>query len=699
MKKIFQCVAMIILLCVSFNVEAVDEIRIGLIEPIETDSDIKNLSRRYITTYMVETAKYLNCKYIYESGTLNECYEKLLRGELDFIVPVINSTDERFILSEVAPIPAILNLYCRRDNEKFSVQNARIGFVENELTEKFLKYYVAENYWQVELQSFESARDMMTALAENRIDMITDDGTHITENEKFLSAVGQIYGRFITTQDKKFLMDKLNSAMLTIELRYPFFTTWLQYDYILSTLQRVAEYSELEKNFIKETPPLKIVFMSEQMPLYNVKNLSKPRGLCIDLMRMIAYDSGLKFEYIKADSMDEVGEKLWSGDADMAFVVFASGVHSNTVKFSNTIYVADFVPIIPRDIEKIPSNATVALPICFPGMQSYWKEHFPDTTIKFYGTIEECLEAVDNAEVDISYLPTMFLRRDNNLIMYPNLMQDDSNIIHLPICLAISTHQSEILQRVMNTAILHLPDEQIKSLALKYSEPRITLRYLIAQYPLPIAIILILLGIAAIILVRRQLKKRHEKILAERDNMMKTLISDRDNYKTASEFDNLTQVYNKATMERYCKEYLEEFADNNFTALYVIDLDKFKQANDTYGHQYGDKILQNFAKNLKNIFRANDFIGRFGGDEFVVMIINIPSMEIVMRKGSEIHRAARNILIDDKVADITASIGIAVAPTQAADYENLFKSADKSLYHVKNNGRDGYCYEPPQILR
>ena len=147
-------------------------------------------------------------------------------------------------------------------------------------------------------------------------------------------------------------------------------------------------------------------------------------------------------------------------------------------------------------------------------------------------------------------------------------------------------------------------------------------------------------------------------------------------------------------MENLCKMKLKTFNENEssniFMAFYVIDLDHFKEVNDFFGHQFGDKVLVEFAKGLKKIFRPNDCIGRFGGDEFVVIVDSLPNMEVVIRKAEQIKQIASNLAVEGKAHIVTASIGIAIAPQNGRDYDSLFAAADKGVYHVKNNGKNGY---------
>ena len=168
----------------------------------------------------------------------------------------------------------------------------------------------------------------------------------------------------------------------------------------------------------------------------------------------------------------------------------------------------------------------------------------------------------------------------------------------------------------------------------------------------------------------------------------------RDNFQLESELDKLTELFNKKTMENLCRMKLKTFNENEtsniFMAFYIIDLDHFKEVNDLLGHQFGDRVLVEFAKGLKKIFRPNDCIGRFGGDEFVVIVDSLPNMEVVIRKAEQIKQIALNLTIDGKGKFVTASIGIAIAPHSGRDYESLFEAADKAVYHVKNNGKNGY---------
>lgn len=192
-----------------------------------------------------------------------------------------------------------------------------------------------------------------------------------------------------------------------------------------------------------------------------------------------------------------------------------------------------------------------------------------------------------------------------------------------------------------------------------------------------------------------ELKERNA-VLSVTLRMMERLRTSRDAYRAESEIDQLTQVYNKATAERVCTERCARLQEGMQAVLFIIDLDHFKEANDTFGHQFGDRILQEFALRLKLVCRSDDCVARFGGDEFLIMMVGTLTDTVITTKALAILQATRDMRIDDRPTGVTASIGIAIAPRHGTSYAALFQTADKALYHVKEQGRNGYCLAPTE---
>ncbi len=153
--------------------------------------------------------------------------------------------------------------------------------------------------------------------------------------------------------------------------------------------------------------------------------------------------------------------------------------------------------------------------------------------------------------------------------------------------------------------------------------------------------------------------------------------------------DALTGLHNRDYLEKKLQELLD---DGHAGALFMIDLDNFKEINDTYGHIVGDKTLQLFAEVLKNYSREDDIICRLAGDEFVTFYPELTEREIAAKKAGDIIRT-----FTEKMAAlgypgvVSVSIGIMLAQG-GEEFSSLYNMADKSLYFVKNNGKNAYHF-------
>ena len=156
--------------------------------------------------------------------------------------------------------------------------------------------------------------------------------------------------------------------------------------------------------------------------------------------------------------------------------------------------------------------------------------------------------------------------------------------------------------------------------------------------------------------------------------------------------DPLTGLANRVQFESQLKKTIDSAKRrNDKLGILFIDLDKFKEVNDTYGHTIGDMMLKSVTKRLSDSIRSDDFISRLGGDEFVIIASNINEYEGILALASKLSEAIREpIVIDGKVFFMTLSIGIAIYPEHGENSEDLIKHADAAMYEVKENGRNGY---------
>ncbi|WP_195984403.1 GGDEF domain-containing protein [Clostridium sp. D33t1_170424_F3] len=183
-----------------------------------------------------------------------------------------------------------------------------------------------------------------------------------------------------------------------------------------------------------------------------------------------------------------------------------------------------------------------------------------------------------------------------------------------------------------------------------------------------------------------------EKILGRRLNIDK-LKKESEGLREMAQRDS-TGLYNKLTAETRIRQILAGEPEQSCVLL-LIDIDHFKKVNDTLGHQVGDEVIQEIAQKLDALFREDDIIGRFGGDEYIVLLKGRP---VFPRDGicnccNRIINVFHNAEVGKKYGySLSCSIGVALYPEDGTDFETLFQMVDQALYTAKRLGRDRFAF-------
>lgn len=184
-----------------------------------------------------------------------------------------------------------------------------------------------------------------------------------------------------------------------------------------------------------------------------------------------------------------------------------------------------------------------------------------------------------------------------------------------------------------------------------------------------------LLGVGVLLVSLQQLNARDRRRLVRK-----------------AEEDPLTGLLNKESTARSITDWLNEERCKGFQVLLMVDLDHFKEINDTYGHATGDLVLKKAAQVLRGVFRETDIVGRVGGDEFMVFLKNVGNPEVVQRLMSTLNNRIRTISVDELPQEtLSCSIGAAFYPRHGKDFTLLYENADRALYEAKRAGRNGHA--------
>ncbi|MBD0380864.1 putative bifunctional diguanylate cyclase/phosphodiesterase [Paenibacillus sedimenti] len=154
--------------------------------------------------------------------------------------------------------------------------------------------------------------------------------------------------------------------------------------------------------------------------------------------------------------------------------------------------------------------------------------------------------------------------------------------------------------------------------------------------------------------------------------------------------DPLTQLPNRILFFERLAEALEQSTRcGTYAAVLFIDLDNFKTINDTYGHENGDRVLQEIARRLRDLEEEGHLVSRLGGDEFTVLLKDITEPDIIREITSRIHKAlSSHVLLEGRQVEVSASTGVSVFPLDGDDPETLVKNADVAMFQVKQEGKN-----------
>jgi diguanylate cyclase (GGDEF)-like protein/PAS domain S-box-containing protein len=163
-------------------------------------------------------------------------------------------------------------------------------------------------------------------------------------------------------------------------------------------------------------------------------------------------------------------------------------------------------------------------------------------------------------------------------------------------------------------------------------------------------------------------------------------------------YDPLTGLPNRSQLDDHLKYALSlAKRSNGHLALMFLDLDHFKDINDTLGHSIGDALLVELANRLRSVLREEDTVTRLGGDEFILLLPGVDTRGAAYVAQKLLDTIADSYRIEHYDLNLTASIGIALYPEDGVDLEILSKSADTAMYRTKQEGRQGYRFFTPEM--
>ena len=192
------------------------------------------------------------------------------------------------------------------------------------------------------------------------------------------------------------------------------------------------------------------------------------------------------------------------------------------------------------------------------------------------------------------------------------------------------------------------------------------------------------------------LRNLNEELETRVDDRTHELQNANDKLKYLASHDTVTNLPNRALLIEHLNHILASASRlNHKVALFFLDIDGFKQVNDTYGHGIGDLLLKEIGKKLIAALRQSDLVARVGGDEFITVLDDVShnkSLESIAHK--LIDALGEPFTINNHICHIGVSIGISIYPQDGSDIETLIGCADQAMYKIKSTGKNNlYFYK------
>lgn len=496
----------------------------------------------YGVAYLEEIGKRTGWRYTYRSGSWSECMQMLENGEIDLLLPAERNPEreKRFLFSDDPCCVDFVGLYTLNENQELyfedyeSFEGMRVGMIKDNYLNEYFFDLAEEKEFSFTPVYYNKEREVDDALERGRVDAVVNGNLSPVPSQKLLARLGILPAYFVTDNSNKELMQQLNEAVKDIHIENPYFDAELYKQYYDSFSSMVEGWTREEAEFIRSCPPLRVRCDTDSNPIeWYDKKTGEYKGIYVEILKMIAEESGLKFEFITPDDTANPWNAVRDGRGDLLSAAYSSEQLEEIYNmcFTNAYYPEKNSIISRRGQPFNPQEPmTIALLDTFISTQYYIMEKYPQWKILPCKNLDECMQAVQSGAADLTMTDTITLPYNDYLGRYPALSVVSTMSVEIPMCIGISKKQvedAEILQSVMNKAIRHLSPETIEGHVLSYTIERagqVKLSSVIRMHPVSFFFIvcgvLLLLFVAALILYGSRLKSKQNLELEKKNRLL-----------------------------------------------------------------------------------------------------------------------------------------------------------------------------------
>lgn len=610
---------------------ALRKVRVGyLIYPGYQEGEGEAPKTGYGYEYLQQIAYYAGWEYEYVNGGFNELLEMLKKGEID-IMGNLSYTQERAKYINYAKEEQgreYYYLFVREDRTDInatdlsSLQDARIGINKGSVQVDLFKKWCKKNGVKCRIELYENSEKRYKDMNSGKLDAIIS--TTVAEKEilkyhwNSILKIGYSPYYFAVSKKDSELYKELNVAMAKILQSDWYYNEEVYLKYNGKTSAASASLDAEDQKWLKGKKQIKVGYTSKTLP-YSAWSQDKGEmiGLLSKFISHMKERYNADFKPIKFDSYDEMAKALLKGEIDTAFPIYGSYWNAEKNNFMVTgDLTSSYLMVMYKDTYDAKTTSVIAVEKNNPLQKFCVQEHFPDAKIVSYKTRQECVDAVDSGEV------TCTLMCSDTYYAYRNEFEklSDLNISNtgyeVPISFAVRRDDVQMYS-FLKKGLASMEDTDIHEalIAEEYANPEMNVKQFLQKHVILVVLVLVVvLALIMLLFIYYIISKRKQLSLSKYNSELNE----------KAYIDLATGLPNKNKCEEILNAHL---VITKPTACFMLDLNDLKKVNDTLGHEMGDIMILNFAKLLRKVVPLQYFVGRFGGDEFIVIAESISGRE------------------------------------------------------------------------
>jgi diguanylate cyclase (GGDEF)-like protein len=458
--------------------------------------------------------------------------------------------------------------------------------------------------------------------------------------------------------------------------------------YYASIDQRIA-LTEREREFLARHPNIKVGVLNDWAPMEFIDEQGVVQGINPDVINLLTRRSGLSPSFIPFKNWQQLFQALTNKEIDLVAGVTENEERKQSVDFTKPYWTLPWVILHKSSLEPVSSMKD------FDGQKL--------AVVKGYSMINDIVNRYPNIQLQVVDETSQGIRAveqgvvagfvENIAVASELLKKESLTSMKLTTIDSLEAEPGTIAVRkdwpllvtILNKAIDSVGEKDRQAIIERWFTLKINTgldKAMVLKVTAQLAVFIIVV-ISFIIIWNRRLHvevKRRRK-LEEKMKFMAT-------------HDELTGLANRMLLrERLQTAISYHQRQDKKLAVMFIDLDGFKQVNDGFGHDMGDKLLMILADRLESCVRDSDTVARFGGDEFIILLTNLDSRdEVVYIANKLLASLAKPVHLLQQKIDISASIGIAMYPDNGESDGELLKVADTLMYQVKASGKNNFVF-------